>query len=111
MNAHDENDPGCARQSKYGLAATKGRETKRARAEAKAADYRRRVFVAMHGDTILEQFGPVYELAWGAPQQYEPTGHFEIDDVIADIERRYHLPTMGDPDAREDREAGFGALD
>src|SRR5258707_11327299 len=103
MDAHFEDDPGQARPTKRSLAAAKRRATIRAKAEARAADYRRRVFVALHGDTLLEQFGPVHEIAWGEPQQHEPTEHYEIDDVIADIERRYHLPTMDDPEGREDQ--------
>jgi hypothetical protein len=111
MDGHFEDDARQIQPTKRSLAAAKRRADKQAKADAKAADYRRRVFVALHGESRLEEYGPVRELLWGKPQEYEPTGHFDIDDVIADIVPRYHLPTMDDPNAPEDQEPGFGGLD
>jgi len=49
----------------------------------------------------------LYDLA----DDHEPTRHFTLDDVIADLVRRINLPAAHDPTASEDDEVGFGGED
>jgi hypothetical protein len=111
MNAALGDDRDSVQQTKRRLAAAKRLATIRAKAEAKEAEYRRRVFIVVNGDEPFANYGPYREILYGWSPACDTTGHYGIDDVIADIERRYHLPAMDDPDSSDDQEPGFGARD
>jgi hypothetical protein len=93
--------------------AKKSRQTRQRKAEARQAEYRRRVFQVYHEGSQLEHYGPISEVLLNQPDATEPTKHFELEDVLADIAVRYRFLTLEDPDLSPDidEQVGFGSLD
>jgi hypothetical protein len=85
----------------------------REKSAARQAEYRRRVFVVMHADELIERYGPIFEILLEQPDATEPTRHFELEDVLADIAVRYQFLTIDDPNLSGDGDepSGFGSLD
>lgn len=74
-------------------------------------EYRGLVYQVVHEQRCPGQYGPCRAPTFGYPMGPERTEHFTLDDVLADIRKRFHRSTFDDPDAPEVEPIGFGGLD
>jgi hypothetical protein len=109
-SGHDRMSPEETRESARAVAARKAARTRRDQQARREAEIRRRIFLVTNGDDVRERYGPVYSLLLNSPDQTDPTGHFTLDDVIADVEGRFDFPTIEDAE-EGDGGVGFGSED
>jgi hypothetical protein len=110
MNSDTSCSP-LAASEKRSIAARKAASTRRSKAKAKQAEFRRRVFMICYEDLSMEHYGPRWEILYNQPEVFEPTKNFTLADVLDDVRRRHGFRTYEDPEATEDDEVGFGGMD
>ena len=119
MMSNSKYDPGAGqalpRETRYiapSAAAREAAPTRRDERAEREEEHRRRSFLVTNGEDWRQWYGPtLFEILDGVPDLFEPTRDFTTDDVVADVVRRFDLPSMDDVDFDGDEEDGFAGQD